>query len=257
VENIIQNNQFNIGHICTKRQCELGNSDKVAMRCVTPDFRFIDYSFKDLETQSNKLANVLRALGFSKEDVVFTLLPKIPEQFFILLGALKLQLIISPLFANFGEEAILDRMGDACAKVLITKESFLKKIDKIKTKLSCLKYIIVVDSELHLSSDILSYNILMQGAECVFETPTTGKDVPSILHYTSGSTGKPKGVLHVHGAITTINQTTREILGLKENDKYWCTADQGWVTGTSYGMAGPWSCAVTQIHFSGQYSPEA
>ncbi|MFA6129436.1 MAG: AMP-binding protein [Candidatus Omnitrophota bacterium] len=225
------------------------------MRWITPDMQHVDYSFNDLEDQSNKCANVLQSLSLSKGDIMFTLLPKIPEQFFVLLGALKLQLIVSPLFANFGEEAILDRMGDACAKVLVTKKSFLRKIEKIKNHLFHLKYVIVVDSESDLPSDVLSYPALIKNAKSVFETPLTGKDTPSLLHYTSGSTGKPKGVLHVHGGIITINQTTKEILGLKENDKYWCTADQGWVTGTSYGMIGPWSLGITQIHFSGQYSP--
>ena len=256
MKNIIRNDQYNIGYICTKLQCELGNSEKIAMRWISPDMKHIDHSFKDMEDQSNKCANALQSLGLSKGDIIFTLLPKIPEQFFVLLGALKLQLVASPLFANFGEEAILDRMGDACAKALVTKKSFLKKIEKIRNQLPYLKHVIIVDDNSHLSSDILSYPLLMKNAKDVFETPLTGKDVPSLLHYTSGSTGKPKGVLHVHGGIMTIHQTTKEILGLKEGDKYWCTADQGWVTGTSYGVIGPWSWGITQIHFSGQYNPE-
>lgn len=256
MKNIIRNNQYNIGHICTKLQCERGIADKIAMRWISPDMKRIDHTFQELEFQSNKCANVLKSLGLSKGDIIFTLLPKIPAQFFVLLGALKLQLVASPLFANFGEEAILDRMGDACAKALVTKKSFLKKITKIKDQLPHLKYIIIVDDESHLSPDVLSYPALMKNAQSVFETPLTGKDVPSLLHYTSGSTGKPKGVLHVHGGIITISQTTKEILGLNENDIYWCTADQGWVTGTSYGVIGPWSLGITQIHFSGQYNPE-
>ena len=179
------------------------------MRLVAPDMSHIDYSFRDLDLQSNKTANALRSLGLSKGDILFTLLPKVPEQFFVLLGALKLQLIASPLFANFGEEAILDRVGASCAKALVTKKSFLKKIDRIKDKLLHLKYIIVTDIEAHLSENILSYAVLMRDAADAFTTPVTGPNVPSILHYTSGSTGKPKGVLHVHGGILTINQTAK------------------------------------------------
>ena len=129
---IINNSQYNIGYICTKLQCELGNAEKIAMRWIAPDIKVIDYSFKELEVQSNKCANTLKSLGLSKGDIIFTLLPKIPEHFFILLGALKVQLVTGPLFVNFGEEAILDRLGDACAKVLFTKKSSLKKIDKIR-----------------------------------------------------------------------------------------------------------------------------
>ncbi len=254
--NIVVNGQYNIGHICTKLQCELGNADKIAMRMISPDMQHVDYSFKDLEAESNKCANALQTLGLAKGDIIFTLLPKMPEQFFVLLGALKLQLIASPLFSNFGEEAILDRMGDAGAKALVTKKSFLKKIEKIRDRLPNLKYILVVDSDSHLSADCFSYPALVKNAQSVFDVPLTAKDVPSLLHYTSGSTGKPKGVLHVHGAVTTIHQTAQEILGLKESDIYWCTADQGWVTGTSYGVTGPWSCGVRQVHFSGQYNAE-
>ena len=257
LEKIINNNQYNIGYICTRLQCERGHSEKIAMRYLSPDRKHLDYSFKDLDSQSNKFANVLHALGFIKGDSLFTLLPKIPEQFFVLLGALKLELIASPLFANFGKEAILDRMGNACAKVLVTKKSFLKKVEKIRDQLTCLQYIIVVDIDSHLSAEILSYKALMQSATDVFMVPKTGADVPSLLHYTSGSTGKPKGVLHVHKGVITIHQTMKEIFNLKEDDRYWCTADQGWITGTSYGMIGPWSYAVTQIHYSGQYDSDA
>ena len=256
MKNIIVNNQYNIGHICTRLQCDLGRSEKIAMRLVAPNMTHADYTFKDLDLQSNKTANALRSLGMSKGDILFTLLPKVPEQFFVLLGALKLQIIASPLFANFGEEAILDRVGASRATALVTKKSFLKKIDRIRGKLPHLKYIIVTDIEAHLSKNILSYAALMRDAADAFETPLTGSDVPSILHYTSGSTGKPKGVLHVHGSILIINQTAKQILDLKDNDIYWCTADQGWVTGTSYGITGPWSCGVTQIHFTGQYNAE-
>ncbi|MDD5440083.1 MAG: AMP-binding protein, partial [Candidatus Omnitrophica bacterium] len=248
MKNMIINNQYNIGHICTKQQCELGRADKIAMRLISSDMTHVDYSFMALETNSNKVANAFRTLDLSKGDIIFTILPKVPEQFFILLGALKLQLIVSPLFANFGEEAIVDRIGDARAKVLVTKKSFLKKVDNIRHRLPDLKYIIITDFDSHLTSDTLSYPLLMKGASVFFETPFTSPDCPSILHYTSGSTGKPKGVLHVHGAILTISRTTKTILDLKENDKYWCTADQGWITGTSYGMIGPWSCGITQIH---------
>lgn len=85
----------------------------------------------------------------------------------------------------------------------------------------------------------------------------TSPETPSVLHYTSGSTGKPKGVLHVHGSIATQMATGQEVLGLREEDVYWCTADQGWVTGTSYGIIAPWSLGITQIHYGGGYDAEA
>jgi acetyl-CoA synthetase len=86
-----------------------------------------------------------------------------------------------------------------------------------------------------------------------FVAQLTSPDTPSVLHYTSGSTGKPKGVLHVHLSILHQSKTATDVLNLTESDIFWCTADQGWVTGTSYGIIGPWSLGVTQIHYGGGY----
>jgi acetyl-CoA synthetase len=254
---LIFKNQFNIAHICTRQQCELGRSDKVAMRWISTRQESCDYTFNDLEVGSNKFANTLKLLGFSKGDVFFTFLPKMPEQFFAFIGSLKMQLITGTLFANFGEEALLDRLDDAKAKGIITKKSFLKKLGRIRDQLPDLCWIIVVDSEVDLADDILSYPRIMALSETEFTTPLTGPDVPSVLHYTSGSTGKPKGVLHRHNSILHQHSTTKDILGLQEEDIFWCTADQGWVTGTSYGIIGPWSHGITQVHYGGGYDADA
>ncbi|WP_268898955.1 AMP-binding protein [Geomonas azotofigens] len=248
--------QYNIGHICTRQQCEAGRSEKVAMRWISQHMEQTDYTFTQLDQQTNRFANVLGSLGFGPGDIFFTFLPKMPEQFFAFLGTLKLQVIAGTLFSNFGEEALLDRLGDSKARGIITKKSFLKKIGRIRDQLPNLRYVIVVDIEEHQSDDILSYSRLMQEASDRFTAPATSADTPSVLHYTSGSTGKPKGVQHVHGSILSQDMTAREILQLSEDDVYWCTADQGWVTGTSYGIIGPWSIGVTQVHFGGGYNAE-
>jgi len=250
------NSQFNIGDICTKMQCTQGRANKVAMRWISPQLERTDYTFSDLELLSNRFANVLQELGMANGEVFFTFLPKMPEQFFAFLGALKMQLITGTLFANFGEDALLDRLGDARARILFTKQSFLKKVARIRDRLPCLVYIIVVDVEEDLASDILSYPRLMSAASDQFVTPLTGPEVPSVLHYTSGSTGKPKGVVHRHKSILHQYVTARDILGIKKDDVFWCTADQGWVTGTSYGIIGPWCQGVTQVHYGGGYDAE-
>jgi len=247
------NNQYNIGHICTAQQCELGLAEKVAMRWVPAQGEATDYTFADMDAGSNRFANVLGSLGFEAGEVIFTFLPKMPEQFFSFLGSLKMRLITGTLFANFGEDALLDRLGDARAKGIVTKKSFLKKISRIRERLPELRYVIVVDSDEDIASDILSYNRLMNLASDRFITPLTSPETPSVLHYTSGSTGKPKGVLHVHRSVLHQSRTTVDVLNLTETDIFWCTADQGWVTGTSYGIIGPWSLGVTQIHYGGGY----
>lgn len=246
----------NIGYCCSGAHCVAGRGDAVAMRWISPSMERHDYTFFDLDRESNRFANVLSRLGISTGQVFFTFLPKMPEQFFAFLGALKLGVITGTLFANFGEEAILDRIGAAGAVGIITKKSFLKKIQRIRPQLPSLRVIILVDSDEHLADDVLSYRRLMAESADTLAVVPTAPDTPSVLHYTSGSTGKPKGVLHVHGSLPLQRDTARQVLGLGEGDIYWCTADQGWVTGTSYGIIGPWSLGITQVHFGGGYDPE-
>ncbi len=253
---LIQHEQHNIGEICTRQQCAAGRGDRVALRFIPAYGERTDYSFLELDAQSNRFANLLQQLGFVEGDVFFTFLPKLPEQFFAFLGALKLKLITGTLFSNFGDDALLDRLGDSCAKGVILRKSALKKLGRIRNRLPSLRYVIVTDSDVDLAPDILSLRRLLADASAEFVTPETSPDTPSVLHYTSGSTGKPKGVLHCHGSVLHQSRTAREVLDLRPNDIYWCTADQGWVTGTSYGIIAPWSLGVTQVQYGGGYDAE-
>ncbi|MHB8708810.1 MAG: AMP-binding protein, partial [Desulfuromonadales bacterium] len=236
--------------------CEVGRADRVAMRWLTPSLERHDYTFGDLEVQSNRFANVLTGLGFAPGEVFFTFLPRMPEQFFAFLGALKAQALTGTLFSNFGEEALLDRVGAAAAKGIVTKKSYLRKLTAIRDRLPDLKFILLVDVPEHLAADVLSYPRLMAEASGDFVVAPTSPEAPSVLHYTSGSTGKPKGVVHAHRSLQLQSLTTSGVLGLRQDDVFWCTADQGWVTGTSYGIIGPWSLGMTQVHFGGGYSAE-
>lgn len=253
----IKGDQYNIGWNCTTRQCEEGRSDQLACIWIDGLGNRVPYTFRDLDEQSNRIANVLKNLGVQKGDRVFTFLPKMPMQFFSFLGILKLQAIAGTLFSNFGEEALIDRLGDSEAGMVITKKSLLKKLLRAKPRLPKLKYVLLVDVPAHQSDDILSLPVLMGTAAPEFQTALTPAETPSVLHYTSGSTGKPKGVQHKHRSILLQAFTTQTVLGLKENDIYWCTADQGWVTGTSYGIIGPWSLGITQVHYGGMYDAAA
>ena len=226
------------------------------MRWLSSAMERRDYTFADLDVQSNRFANVLTGLGFVPGEVFFTFLPRMPEQFFSFLGALKIQAITGTLFSNFGEEALLDRVGAAGAKGIVTKKGYLRKLAAIRDKLPALRYILLVDVPEHLSADVLSYPRLIAEAASDFTVSPTGPDVPSVLHYTSGSTGKPKGVLHAHRSVKMQSLTATEVLGLRDDDVFWCTADQGWVTGTSYGIIAPWSLGITQVHFGGGYNVE-
>ena len=256
IPTLIHDHQYNIGHICTRQQVEGGLADKVAMRWITPDLQRTDYTYHDLEEASNRAANLLLALGARPGERVFTFLPKSPELYFAFLGILKIQAVAGVLFANFGEEALLDRLGDAGARFLITKKSFLRKIKNIWPELPALEKVLVVDLVEDESNRILSYPRLFERASDDYDTPLTAPETPSVLHYTSGSTGKPKGVLHAHRSVLFQAHTFRGILSVRDEDIYWCTADPGWVTGTSYGIIGPWSQGVTQVHYGGSYNAE-
>ena len=212
------NNQYNLGHICTLQQCAEGRGDKIAMRWINSSLEKTDYTFSELDKESNKFANVLKSLDFNKGDIFFTFLPKSTEQIFAFLGTLKIQAVAGTLFSNFGEESLLDRLGDSGAKGIITKKSLYKKVSRIQNKLPALKTIIITDIDEHLSNNVLSYSLLMKEASDKFNVELTLPDTPSVLHYTSGSTGKPKGVLHQHKSVLLQNFTSQHILQLNENE---------------------------------------
>ena len=249
--------QYNIGYACTNLQCQQGLANKTAMRWIDAHGSRADYTFGDLELQSNRFANVLASQGVGKGDIFFTFLPKMPEQFFAFLGTLKTQAVCGTLFSNFGEDALLDRLGDSGAVGIITRKSLYRKVARIREQLPSLRFIILVDGDDDPAAGALSYSRIMAEASDEYAVQPTSPDTPSVLHYTSGSTGKPKGVLHRHGSLQSQRATSQDVLGLKGEDIYWCTADQGWVTGTSYGIIGPWSLGVTQVHYGGAYNAQA
>jgi acetyl-CoA synthetase len=250
----IEGSQYNIGHICTSQQCSYGRSQKDALRWMGLDGDVTTLTFGDLENESNKFANVLDFLKIEKAHSLFLYLSKSPELFACFLGALKKQVVCSVAFLNFGEIALHERLEDARARIIVSQKSLLPKVLKIEKKLPDLKHILLVDIDTHRDDKVLSLSQLMQQASAQFQTPVTAADVPSVLHYTSGSTGKPKGVLHVHGSVLLQHSTAEQVLNITSDDLYWCTADQAWITGTSYGIIGPWSMGATQLHYAGSFN---
>jgi len=256
MEDLIKNGQYNIGYICTTLQCDKGMGDKVALRWIPGNGEASNYTFSQLDRLSNQFANVVQSLGLAAGDGIFLFLPKSPDQIIALLGTLKAQCVSCVVFPNFGEEGLLDRLADSGAKVIVTRKSMVRKVLRIRDRVPALLHILLLDDEDSPGQGTLGYQALMDAAPEHFQTLPTGFDCPSLLHYTSGSTGKPKGVLHRHGSILSQHGTTRDVLGLQEEDIYWCTADTGWVTGTSYGIIGPWSLGITQVHYGGPFDAQ-
>lgn len=244
--------QYNIGYICTRQQCDVGRANKIAMRWVSPKHT-VNYSYLDLEKNSNRVANALSNLGIKKGDPVFLFAPRLPEVYFIFLGILKIQAVAGILFSNFGEEALIDRLQDSRALVLFTTRNLFRKISSIWPKLPYLRKVILLDEDDDQSDTILSFLQFVSSVSDQYETEITPANTPSVLHYTSGSTGKPKGVQHVHGSILSQKMTFEHIFKIQDGDRYWCTADPGWVTGVSYGIIAPLSVGITQVVYAGGY----
>lgn len=212
------------------------------------------YSFAQLSELSNKFGNVLRSLGIVKGDRVFVFMPRSPELYVSVLGTLKVGAIVGPLFEAFMEGAVRDRLEDSGAVAIVTTPALLPRVPV--RELPALKHVILVGAKDELTEGQVSFEAAMAEASADLEIEWVDREDGMILHYTSGSTGKPKGVLHVHNAMIQHKQTGKWILDLQEDDVYWCTADPGWVTGTSYGIFAPWLNGATNVVRGGRFSPE-
>ncbi|KMP30837.1 acetate--CoA ligase [Bacillus wiedmannii] len=214
------------------------------------------YTFKEMKDFSNKAGNVLKNYGdVEKGDRVFIFMPRSPELYFALLGAVKLGAIVGPLFEAFMEGAVRDRLEDSEAKVLITTPELLERVPL--NDLPALKTVFLVGDNVEEGGKTVAFNPLFEQASKELHIEWLGREDGLILHYTSGSTGKPKGVLHAQNAMVQHYQTARWVLDLKEDDVYWCTADPGWVTGTAYGIFAPWLVGASNVILGGRFSPEA
>lgn len=239
--------KYNISYEAIDKHVKNGNGDKKALIWEGAEGQKKEFTFKDICVGSNKVGNALRKLGVLKGDRVFTFLSRVPELYMSAIGIPKIGAILGPLFAAFGPEAIKDRLQGSSAKVLITDQELYQRISHVVPQLTDLKYILIIGENVKEEGKVYSYNRLIQEASEEIEVEKTSLEDPFILHYTSGSTGSPKGIIHAHKAMFGHYQTAKWVLDLREDDIYWCSADPGWVTGTSYGIFGPWLHCVTQV----------
>lgn len=245
--------KVNMAHEAIDRHVAEGRGGKIALH-YSDSVRDESYTFADLSKQSNRFANVLRGLGIGKGDRVIIFMPRTPELYFSLLGILKVGAVVGPLFEAFMETAVKDRLLDSGAVAVVTTPSLLPRIPR--SELPDLKHVIVFGEGVQEGDGIIDFSKAMSAAADEAEIEWLGREDGLILHYTSGSTGKPKGVFHVHNAMIQHYHTGRIVLDLREDDIYWCTADPGWVTGTSYGVFAPWLHGVTNVVRGGRFKPQ-
>lgn len=248
-----QTGKLNVAYEAIDRHADSQRGDKIALY-YSDDRRDEKYTFKEMKAQSNRFGNILRKLGVGKGDRVFIFMPRSPELYFALFGTIKVGAVVGPLFEAFMETAVKDRLEDSEAVAIITTPSQLSRVPV--QDLPHLKHVILVGEDLSLSEGQVDYYKEMATASEELEIEWVDREDGLIIHYTSGSTGKPKGVFHVHNAMLQHYYTGRVVLDLQEQDIYWCTADPGWVTGTSYGIFAPWLNGATNVIRGGRFSPQ-
>lgn len=250
---------INIGEYCTDRICRLGKGDKIALIWEGHTGEEKRYTFEDAHVLTNTIANFLQKISIKPGDRVCLFMDKVPELYFGFLGILKMGAIAQPLFSAFGSESLFTRLEDAQTSAIFTQKKHLPKVRNIVEQLPSLKNIIVVDDDgsKPLREKEVAFHMEKEERVNDFQIYPSKAETPSVLHYTSGTTGKPKGAQHVHYSLVSQYITAKYVLEIKNEDIYWCTADPGWVTGTSYGIIGAWSNGVTQCVLDAGFKAES
>ncbi len=241
---------LNIAHEAVVRHATGPQAQQTAIRWLGKSGTVEDYSYERLHDLTNRFANTLQGLGVTQGDRVFVLAGRIPELYIAALGTLKHRAVFCPLFSAFGPEPIRARLAIGQAKVLVTTESlYQRKVAGIRETLPHLQHVLLISDEQPPTQRPGTHNFhhLLEQASGTYRIGPTDPEDPALLHFTSGTTGTPKGAVHVHGAVVAHHVTGKLALDFHPEDIFWCTADPGWVTGTSYGIIAPLTNGLTSI----------
>ncbi|MFV0428590.1 MAG: acetate--CoA ligase [Arachnia sp.] len=257
----------NIVHNALDRHLAGPDRNKLALiwRGENDDHR--TFSYFSLNRQVTKMANIIKSMGIGKGDRVTIYLPRIPEIVFAMLACAKIGAVHSVVFAGFSSDALASRIDDSESRLIITADGSwvngkvfpLKDIVDEAVRFSpTLENVVVikrtgndvtmVPTRDHWYHDLMALPIA-KGA-CPTE-PMDAED-PLFILYTSGSTGRPKAILHTHGGYMVGTYTSLKYsFDMRPEDRWWCTADPGWITGHSYLVYGPMLNAATSFMFEG------
>jgi acetyl-CoA synthetase len=249
---------LNIAHEAVDRHANGAAASRTAIRWMGRDGRREDHTYADLRGRTNRFANLLRGLGVSRGAPVATLTGRIPSLYVAALGAMKYGAVYMPLFSAFGPDPIVARLNKARARVLVTTESlYRRKVEPVRAQLSSIEHVLVIrDGATAVPARTRDLMAALDAESDAFEIPATDAQEPALLHFTSGTTGTPKGAVHVHEAVVAHHATARYALDFHPGDIFWCTADPGWVTGTSYGVIAPLTHGLTSIVDEAEFDAE-
>ncbi len=225
------------------------------------------YSYFALNREVCQFANVLRAMGVTKGDRVTIYMPRIPEIVIAMLATAKIGAVHSVVYGGFSTDALQERIDDSLSKVVITADGGwmngkiveLKKIvDESLRKCPSVESVICVmrtghEVRMEPGRDYWYHDLIkLPIANGKSETEQMDAEDPLYMLYTSGTTGKPKAILHVHGGyMVGVYSTLKYVFDLTDQDRFWCAADPGWVTGHSYIVYGPLILGATSFMYEG------
>jgi len=246
---------LNIAHEAVDRHAQSGRDDHVALRCLDLSGGRRDITYAELAGLTSRFANVLEELGVEPGDRVFVLTGKILELFVAAFGALKARTVFTPLFAAFGPDPLAARIAIGRPRVLVTTRSlYRRRVAALGDAIRPIEHVLVIrDDPGPLPPGTIDFQDALADASPAYTIGPTSPDDPALLHFTSGTTGRPKGAVHVHEAVVAHHVTGVMALDLHRDDIFWCTADPGWVTGTSYGLIAPLTNGITSIVDEGDF----
>jgi acetyl-CoA synthetase len=250
---------LNIAHEAVDRHACSARAEHVAIRWIGKRGGRAELTYSQLAERTARFGNALAALGVQPGERVFTLLGRVPDLHVAVLGALKYRAVAAPLFSAFGPKPVRERLTIGDARVLVTTRAlYERKVAPIREHVPGLRHVLFVGDADERSVVPGGHDLeeLLAGVAPTFEIPSTQPDDLALLHFTSGTTGRPKGAMHVHEAVVAHHATGAYALDLHSDDVFWCTADPGWVTGTSYGIISPLTHGVTLVLTEAEFDAE-
>jgi acetyl-CoA synthetase len=259
--------KVNIVHNCLDRHVRTWRKNKLALIWEGEPGDQRSFSYHALNREVSKFASVIKAMGITKGDRVTIYLPRIPEIVIAMLACAKIGAVHSVVYGGFSVESLHGRILDSHSKIAITADGgwMNGKIVKLKDMMDealrrspSVEHVIVIrrtgqDVMMEPERDLWYHDLMslpIASPKC--ETEMMDSEDPLYILYTSGTTGKPKAVLHTHGGyMVGIYATLKDVFDLKEEDRWWCTADPGWVTGHSYLVYGPLLNGATSFMYEG------